>query len=149
MATPNSILSPTLLWLIAGSILCLMEFVFPTAFVEFMMGISALLVAAASLIVPQFTLQVVLWLVLSTILVLLSRRFLTPKHRVSSIGDDREGETLTEISPGQTGRVLYEGNSWRAKCEDEHQAIALHEKVYVVRREGNTLIVLPHNILRS
>ncbi|MGK7876481.1 MAG: NfeD family protein [Xenococcaceae cyanobacterium] len=142
-------LSTTILWLIAGSILCLMEFVFPSAFVEFMMGISALLVAALSLVVPYFPLQVALWLVFSTTLVFLSRRFFTPKHRVSSIGDDREGETLTAIPPGKTGRVLYEGNSWRAKCEYSQKAIAPKQKVYVVRREGNTLIVLPSHILEA
>ena len=142
-------MSTTLLWLIAGSILCLMEFFFPSAFIEFMMGVGALLVAIASLIVPQFTLQVVLWLILSTLLVILSRRFLTPRHKVRNIGDAQEGETLTAISPGQTGRILYEGNSWQAKCEDEYQAIAPKQKVYVVRREGNTLFVLPQHMLNS
>jgi membrane protein implicated in regulation of membrane protease activity len=138
--------SPTLAWLIAGVILCIMELVVPTAFVEFIMGISAIGVAVVSLIVPYLALQVLLWLVLSTLLIWLSRRFLTPRRRVSDSGDDREGETLTEILPGKAGRILYEGNSWRAKCEDDLMAIAPHQKVYIVRREGNTLIVLPYNI---
>ena len=123
-----------------------MEFIFPTAFVELLLGISALLVAALSLIVPQFTVQVVLWLILSAALIVLSRRVFKPKRSVLSFGDDHEGKTLTEIPTGEAGRVLYEGNSWRAKCADE-TAIAPNQKVYVVRREGNTLIVLPHNFL--
>ncbi|NES84535.1 MAG: NfeD family protein [Moorea sp. SIO2B7] len=143
-------ISPTLLWLIAGSILCLMEFFFPTAFVAFMMGISAFLVAVVSLIVPQFTVQVVLWLAFSTLLIVLFRRYFTPKQKVSTmLLEEHEGETLTEILPGKTGRVLYEGNSWRAKCADEHQAISAEEKVFVVRQQGTTLIVLPQKTLPS
>jgi membrane protein implicated in regulation of membrane protease activity len=58
------------------------------------------------------------------------------------------GETLTEILPGQAGRVLYEGNSWRARCDDDKLSLAPGQKVYVVSREGTTLIVMPENILR-
>ncbi|WP_013325110.1 NfeD family protein [Gloeothece verrucosa] len=140
-------LSIPLLWLIAGCILCLMEFIFPTAFVAFMMGISAMVVALISSFVPYLAVQVIAWLILSTILVIISRRFLTPKQKLSRLSDDSEGETLTEIAPGQPGRVLYEGNSWRAVCEDETMTIAAQEKVYIVRRKGNTLFVVPVNLL--
>ena len=118
------------------------------AFIEFMMGISALLVAGASLFVSSFPLQVSLWLLFSTILVILSRRAFTPRRRPSQIDEDREGETLTEIQPGQAGRVLYEGNSWRAKCGDEQQFLVSGEPVYIIGREGNTLIVMPKNLLQ-
>lgn len=139
-------LSHSMLWLLAGSILCLLELFVPTAFVAFMMGLSAFGVALVALIVPQFPVQVVLWLVLSTTLVILSRRFL-PTSRASKTLEATEARTLTEISPGQTGRVLYEGNSWRARCEDEMEEIAPDQKVYVVRREGTTLIVVPQRLL--
>jgi len=55
-------------------------------------------------------------------------------------------ETLTEIPAGKEGRVLYEGNLW-ARCDDHNLAIAPNQKVYLVRREGTTLIVLPENLL--
>ncbi|MGF1539308.1 MAG: NfeD family protein [Pleurocapsa sp.] len=137
----------TLLWIIAGGILCLMEFIFPTAFVAFMMGVAALLVAGISLIFPHYTLSVVLWLLFSTVFIVLSRRFFTPKRQASITEDEREGETITAIPAGSTGRVLYEGNSWRAKCADTTVNIAPQEAVYIVRREGNTLIVLPIKML--
>ena len=143
----GSIISPALLWLIAGSTLCMMEFFFPTAFVAFMMGVSALIVAVIALVVPQFSLQVVLWLALSILLIILSRRFFTPKRRKYNLGEDQEGETLTAIPAGKTGRVLYEGNSWRAKCADEAVTIAPHEKVYIVEQKGTTLIILPQRSL--
>lgn len=140
------LLSPSMLWLVAGSILCLLELFVPTAFVAFLMGISAFVVALAALVLPQFPIQVVLWLLLSTALVFVSRRFL-PHPRASKNLDAIEAQTLTEIPAGQTGRVLYEGNSWRARCEDDTEAIAPNQKVYIVRREGTTLIVVPQNLL--
>ncbi len=144
------LLSSVILWLLAGSILSLMELLLPTAFVAFMMGLSALVVALVVYILPTttFGLQVVLWLLLSTGGVFLSRRFLPPA-RVAKRMDSTEAKTLTAIPSGETGRVLYEGNSWRARCEDYVEAIAANQKVYVVRREGNTLIVVPQQLLNS
>ena len=139
--------NPTLYWILAGGILCLMEFVFPTAFVAFMMGIAALLVAAVSLVLPHYTLLIVLWLIFSVVLIVLSRRFFTPKRQIYLTGDDTEGEAITAIPPGSTGRVLYEGNSWRAKCADATKAIAPNEAVYIVGKKGNTLIVLPSEMI--
>jgi len=46
---------------------------------------------------------------------------------------------------GKEGRVLYEGN-FLARCDDHNLAIAPNQKVYLVRREGTTLIVLPENL---
>ena len=140
-------ISFTLLWLVAGVVLCLLELFLPTAFIAFMMGISAFVVALVSLIFPQLALQVFLWLALSTAFVLLFRRFLPPQRQINKIRDAIVGETLTEIPAGKEGRVLYEGNSWRARCEDYKLAIAPNQKIYVVRREGTTLIVLPENLL--
>lgn len=139
----NLILTPSLLWLIAAVILCFMELIFPTAFVEFMMGISAGLVALIALVLPQFSLQVILWLLFSTLSIIFSRRFFTPKKKLSLLADDQEGQTLTEIPAGESGRVLYEGNSWRAKCADENLTINSEEVVYIVGKQGTTLIVLP------
>ncbi|MEC4803109.1 MAG: NfeD family protein [Jaaginema sp. PMC 1079.18] len=144
-----NVLSPTLLWAIAGAILCLMELFIPTAFIEFTMGISALLVAVISLFVPSFSLQMAIWLVLSVLLVIASRRFFSPKRSFATLGDDTEGRTLTAIEPGETGRVLYEGNSWAARCSDETESLDPQEKVYIVGRQGNTLIVVPQKLLNS
>lgn len=140
-------LSPPILWLTAGVILCLMELVLPTAFVELTMGVSAVIVGCIAWFVPSITVQVVLWLLLSIGLSGLLRRAL-PKRSHASIEDAKEAKTLTEISPGETGRVLYEGNSWQARCEDEQLAIAPDQRVYVVGRRGTTLIVLPESLIR-
>jgi len=140
-------LNPTVFWIIAGTILCMMEFVFPTAFVSFMMGVAAFLVAIASLFVPEFTLLMGLWLIFATGLTILSRRLFTPKRKVSITGDDSNATVVSGIPAGATGRVLYEGNSWQAKCADETIDIAPNESVYVVQKQGNTLIVLPNQMI--
>ncbi|HEY9616236.1 MAG TPA: NfeD family protein [Microcoleaceae cyanobacterium] len=114
-------LSPTLIWLLAGAGLCLAELVFPTAFVAFMLGISALIVAAVASFIP-FNLQVLLWMVVSLLLVVASRRLV--RQRAAFKLDATEAETLTEIAAGKTGRVLYEGNSWLARCSDWECTIA-------------------------
>ena len=139
--------NPTLFWVIVGGVLCSMELIFPTAFVSFMMGIAALLVAIASLFFPQYTLLTGLWLLFSTVLIILSRRLFTPKRRSSITGDDSEATAIGGIPAGSAGRVLYEGNSWRAICADKTRDIAPSEPVYVVRKQGNTLIVLPIEML--
>ncbi len=57
--------NPTLFWLISGALLCLAELFLPTAFVAFMMGLSAFVVAAISLALPYVNLQIFLWMVCS------------------------------------------------------------------------------------
>ncbi|MDF5718155.1 MAG: NfeD family protein [Rhizonema sp. NSF051] len=134
--------STTIIWVIAGALLCLTELFLPTAFVAMTLGISALVVALLSGVLGVW-LQVFVWVLLSSALVVISRRFVKLPHRSKlKIRDATTGETLTEIPAGKTGRVLYEGNSWRARCEDDI-TIAAHERVYITRREGTTLIILP------
>jgi membrane protein implicated in regulation of membrane protease activity len=140
------VLSPTLIWLVAGILLCLTELFLPTAFIAFVLGISALMVAAVAGFIPV-SLQILLWMVLSLVLVMLTRRLVRRRSAVKL--DATEAKTLTEILPGTTGRVIYEGNSWAAECEDPTMAIAPNQKVYVVSRRGTTLIVLPEALLHS
>jgi membrane protein implicated in regulation of membrane protease activity len=131
----------TILWSIVGIILCAIEFTFPTTFDALMMGIGAFLVALLSLVIPQFIIQALLWLFITTMLIFLSRHFLNAKPKIANRGDDREGETITEIPADGSGRVIYEGVSWRAKCVNKHQAIPPNQKIYIINKEGNTLIV--------
>lgn len=140
-------LNPTLLWLLIGFILCLTEFFLPTAFNAFSLGVAALLVGALTMVVRiSVGLQIFLWMLLSLGIVYLSHRFL-PKGKAYTLAEATEGETLTEILPGKTGRVLYEGNSWQARCLEESRSIGMGEKVYVIERKGTTLIVMPANDL--
>jgi membrane protein implicated in regulation of membrane protease activity len=134
------------LWLIAGVALCVLEFVVPTAFIELTMGMSAIAVSVLAVFIPSPGIQVAIWLALSIIFLTLLRRFL-PKTRTRIIEDSKEAKTLTIIPPGEAGRVLFEGNSWQARCVDDEMAIAANQKVYVVERRGTTLMVMPRNLM--
>lgn len=104
--------------------------------------------AIASLFLPQqYILLIGLWLLFSAGLIALSRRLFTPQRKISSTGDDSEATAISGILAGTVGRVIYEGNSWRAKCADETRDIAPNEVVYVLRKQGNTLIVLPSRMI--
>jgi membrane protein implicated in regulation of membrane protease activity len=138
----------TTLWILTGAVFCLLELILPTAFVEATLGASAFVVALISLVVPHFGAQVVLWLFFSVVFTLSLRR-LMPKERPSALEETQEARTLTEIPPGGPGRILYEGNSWQARCEDSALAIAPDQTVYIVRRKGNTLYVVPESLMRS
>jgi membrane protein implicated in regulation of membrane protease activity len=138
-----------LIWLLVGFALCLMEFFLPSAFVEFIMGLSALMVAILALIgLSNLWLQIIVWVFLSITLFVLSHRYLQPRSQ-PKLQDAVIAETLTEIPKGKAGRVLYEGNSWRARCDDDQLSLQPNQTVYVIGREGTTLIVMPENVLDS
>ncbi|PSR16241.1 hypothetical protein C8255_18915 [filamentous cyanobacterium CCP3] len=137
-----------LLWAILGAVFCLMELFLPTGFVESTLGISAFVVAFFALAVPIFSLQIVLWVALSLVFIFLLRRFV-PKRTPYSLQESTEARTLTAIAPGKTGRVIYEGNSWQARCDDETITIGADQPVVVVSRKGNTLYVIPESALRA
>jgi membrane protein implicated in regulation of membrane protease activity len=137
-------INPSGWWLIIGSSLCLLELLVPTAFTAVCMGVSAMLVALVALVLPSwFALQIGIWMVLSCGLVILGYR-INQQRSSHKIQAATEAEALTAMMPNQTGRVLYEGASWRAKCADGVDvSIEPHDKLQVVDREGNVLIVMP------
>ncbi len=136
------------LWAIAGLVLCGVEMLVPTAFVAFAMGLAALVTALVALVIPSLGLQAVAWLLTATLLVLGFNRWGRRRSRRSLPLDAVNGKTLTAILPGQPGRVLYEGCSWAARC-DEGVTIGPEEAIYVVGREGTTLVVVPAEIAES
>jgi membrane protein implicated in regulation of membrane protease activity len=135
-----------MIWLLVGLVLCLIEFATPTAFIAFVLGISAILVALVAPWLP-LGLQVLLWMLLCSLGIWISRTLVS--RRAAMNLDAREGETLTEIKAGQVGRVLYEGNSWAARCDDPEVTIPAHQRVYIVGRQGTTLLVFSEQVLRS
>ncbi|NEP17396.1 MAG: NfeD family protein [Leptolyngbya sp. SIO4C1] len=141
-------MSLTVLWIVIGVALCLMELMIPSAFLESALGVSALGVALLSPVVPGFGGQVGLWMLFSLLVFWALRRFV-PNQTPPALRDSTEARTLTSILPGQTGRVIYEGNSWQARCSDGQAAIAPNQAVVVVGRQGNTLIVLPDSVLQG
>lgn len=141
-------LSPFWIWLIVAIILFVMELVLPTAFVEATLGLGALIVAFLSLLIPSFSVQIALWIVLSVLVAFLLRRY-QPKRVSPALKEAAEAETITKIPAGKTGRVLYEGVSWQARCDDPHLTIPEHQRVIIIGRQGTTLIVMPEDAIQS
>jgi membrane protein implicated in regulation of membrane protease activity len=145
-------LTPSQVWLIIGLALCVIELLvpLPTMLIAGAMGLAAILAAAIAFLLPNvlpMALQILAWMMISGILVNLSRRFIPrDSHQLKEASG---GFTLTEIPAGQTGRVQHEGVSWKARCDDPQIAIAGNQKVIVVRRQGTTLIVVPESWLDS
>ncbi|MDI6708950.1 MAG: NfeD family protein, partial [Candidatus Thermoplasmatota archaeon] len=50
-----------------------------------------------------------------------------------------EAETIEEISKGKEGFVMFKGEYWRAKSEDE--TIPQRTRVVIVRKDHATLVV--------
>ncbi|MEA5480314.1 NfeD family protein [Pseudanabaena galeata UHCC 0370] len=140
-------LLPSQVWLLIGIALCVIELLvpLPTFMIAGAMGLAALLVGLIALILPIPALQILAWMLISAMLAVASRRFI-PKDS-HQLKEASEGVTLTEIPAGETGRVRYEGGSWKAKCDNPQIAIAAQQKVIILRRQGTTLIVVPENWL--
>lgn len=148
--------SPSLFWFGGGVVLCLIELFVPNTWakhyklIPLIMGVSSLIVALFSwryAFLEDARLQIAYWMGLSTACVIWVRPMLLRKKKFTVL-DATEAQTLTEILPGQTGQVLYEGCLWQARTEGYQGAIASNQRVYVVRREGNILIVLPENLFQ-
>ena len=140
-------LLPSQVWLLIGIALCVIELLvpLPTFMIAGAMGLAALLVGLIALILPIPALQILAWMLISAMLAVASRRFI-PKDS-HQLKEASEVVTLTEIPAGETGRVRYEGGSWKAKCDNPQIAIAAQQKVIILRRQGTTLIVVPENWL--
>lgn len=129
----------SLMWLLVGGAFCFLEFVTPIAFVSLVMGLSAFVIAPLATIVP-FNGQVVLWMALSLVLFGISRSFVRPRSQTRNLDADY-AFTVTEILPGETGRVNYEGQSWSAQLDDPTAQLSANQKVRVIDRQGTMLIV--------
>lgn len=147
---------PTVFWFAIGIILCLTELFFAKnlpknyKLVPLIAGIisivlSIFLLRANNL--PDFNWQIAYWMGCSTVSVIWVRPMFIKSKKVI-VRDATEARTMTEILAGKTGKVLYEGAIWQASCDDRLMAIASDRTVYVLRREGNTLIVAPEQLFQ-
>ena len=159
-------ITPPILWLIIGVLLGLIELLIIKTqpqkyrFYVLMMGASALIEAFilwrgsiafqfswVDIMYEDFDWQIMYWMAIAMPLAIWVRPvFIIRKKFV--IPESTEATTISEILPGETGMVIYEGASWKARNEDSQGSIAPRQKVYVLRREGNILIVVHEKFLR-
>ncbi|MEZ2230079.1 MAG: NfeD family protein [Microcoleus sp.] len=161
---PGFAFTPPIFWLLLGVVLSAIDLLIQKTqpqkyrFYLLMMGAAALISSFilwrgavafqfswANVMYEDFDWQIFYWMGISLALSIWIRPiFIVRKKFV--IPEATEATTISEISPGETGMVIYEGASWKARNEDS-QGIAPRQKVYVLRREGNTLIVVPDKLI--
>ncbi|MFB2938121.1 NfeD family protein [Aerosakkonemataceae cyanobacterium BLCC-F154] len=149
-------LAPTLFWFVLGILLCLLELLFAKKLgrnyklVPLIIGINSIILSMFLLranYVPDWNWQIAYWMGLSAVSVIWLRPMFF-KSKKSKIQDATEAKTISNILAGKTGKVIYEGAIWHARCNDKTIAIAPDQTVYVLGREGNTLIVAPENLFQ-
>lgn len=131
------------LWLVTGlAFLGIAMLVFEPTIVAF--GFAALITGVAAISVREFSLQLLIWGVLSVSLAIVLRGFVPRQSK--DLGPVTQASVSQPIPPGGVGEVTYEGSFWTARCQISDVAIAVGQIVQVVGRQGNTLIVLPNDV---
>lgn len=127
-------------WLIFGLGLLGLSLLLPSP-VTTSFGASALVTALIALTLSPLPQQLLIWGILSAGFLLIFRG-LVPR-RSKALAPQRYAVARENIPAGEVGRVTYEGGMWWARCQISDRAIAHQETVFVVTRQGNTLIVTP------
>lgn len=135
-----SSLPPHTLWLLAGLIFLGFGMLVGEPGIA-ALGIAAMITAIAALSIPVLGTQILLWGILSIALAVVMRG-LVPKESLE-LKPSTEAAVSATIPSGGVGEVSYEGTLWTARCQISDVAIAKGQTVYVISRQGNTLIVLP------
>lgn len=144
-------------WIVFGLLLITLE-LFAPIFVTLWLGAAAIIVGLIGLLIPlSFSVQLVIWSVLSTLLLLLWHQFVSPKMT---------NQTLAGLSKeaiiGQVGMVTFfnqaEGrgklkfpapivgnDEWEfIYNDDQGQTLANGDKIQVIDIAGNRLLIKPH-----
>ncbi|MFS8886537.1 NfeD family protein [Synechococcus sp. H70.2] len=137
-------------WIVLGLVLIASELFLP-GLVAGPVGLAALGAALLAHWGWPVWAQFLAWIGLSLGLIILSRRLLpSPSTQLEDLlKESREARAVTAIPPGERGRVSYLGSIWNAKCSIPNLAIQPGQELYVIEREGNTLIVVPAQMLES
>ena len=133
-------------WSIVGLGLIAAELFLP-GLVAGSVGLAALIAAGLAWLGVPAVGQLIIWGALSGVFTVLSRRLVPPK--TSQMDESREARSLAPIPAGQLGRVSYQGSIWNARCSIPEFEIPADQDLYVVERQGNTLLVMPARLLKE
>lgn len=128
------------IWLAAGLMLMGISVLTPHPLLA-AMGFAGLVTALVALSVPILAKQLLIWGILSSAILLIFYGLMPrPGQTRQPVAQAQVSE---RIAAGKVGRVFYNGVQWNARCQISDVAIAPEQRVSVVGRQGNTLIVLP------
>lgn len=140
-------MSPALLWMIAGLAMLIIEVVVGTFFLMWV-GAGALITAVAALLFPGMVwLQWLIFAVVSSVLLAVSRPFARSLHARVTVPSNVDGligqqAVVLQTIDGHanTGRIRIRSEEWRARSDS---VIPDDEKVVITGIEGTTLLVKP------
>ncbi|MEA3418260.1 MAG: NfeD family protein [Campylobacterota bacterium] len=139
-------------WIIVGLLLIILEISTGT-FITLGLGIAAVLVGLIDLVVPMgFTIQLLVWIILSIILITALFKWFKTQPTVSDSGQsnyrfDTPGTVTQVIRPHQRGKVMFDspvlGNTdWYATSDHE---LAEGTRVQIIEVNGQLIEVAPVN----
>lgn len=142
----ESFLTAAVIWIIIGFVFFLLEFVLP-GLILFFFAVGAWIVAILCLSLDlSINQQLIIFLISSIASILLLRKWFSKilwkrNHSTDLLEDEFLGKTakaLSDISPGENGKVDFKGTTWQAASED---TIAKGENVVITGNESILLIV--------
>lgn len=147
LAFLSELVHPGWLWMLLGVILLVLELTMPGLFL-FFFGLGALLTGVLVFLLPLgFSLQLLIFSVLSVAMLLTLRRLLKPVlYRKGGSGQDsdevvgRMARVVEDIAPPAGGVVEFQGSRWAARAEN---SIAVGTWVSITKRDNLTLHVQP------
>ncbi|RUP83151.1 MULTISPECIES: NfeD family protein [unclassified Kocuria] len=138
--------NPWIFWLIVMLALAAIEML-TLDFLFLMMSLAALVTTVVSLVVDSFTLQVVLFAVVSVLLIFLIRPLALRRLNRSTPTTRSNAERLVELPctvlepvGRHSGLVRLEGDIWTARADTE-PPLAEGSSVFVERIDGATAVV--------
>ena len=142
------------IWLILAGIFFIGE-IATTGFLVFWFGVGALLAMASSFFTSSIILQTVIFIISSTILILVTKPFVkkfvdiktTNTNAYSIIG--KNALVIKEIDPiHSTGQIKVDGEVWSAESQNS-EVIPKGSEVKVIAIEGVKAIVKPVKIAEN
>lgn len=138
--------NPPVLWFILGFIFFLLEFALP-GFIVFFFAVGAWIVAILTLFLDlSINTQLLIFLGSALVTLVLFRRWLrkliwSNKASRELLEDEflgKTGKALTEIGPGNNGKVEFKGTQWDASSNDN---VSPGQQVTIVGNDSILLIV--------
>lgn len=139
-------LSHTLIWIVAGLVLMLLEMVVPGVFLVWL-GIAALATGLVLQVVPaNFAFEVILFAGFAAIAVTTGLRF-RPQRSTTQLNTPASGlvgrEAVALEFHGRSGRVRVGDSEWNARLASGTPVPEAHAMLRVVGVDGTTLVVGP------
>lgn len=130
-----------ILWLVGGFSFLILSAMAGGEPIVASLGVAALITAIVSLTISSITIQFMIWGILAIALAVVLRG-LVPRGS-SQLKANTEATVSETIPSGGVGLVSYDGALWKARCQISDVAIPPGRVVYVVGRQGLTLLVMP------